>query len=151
MAPASAPIRAPKRTRQRAFLAAFARLGTVTHAAEAAGIHQDTHRDWLHKDEQYAADFATAKAALLDKLEREAIRRATEGTNKPVYWRGEVVGHVTEYSDTLLIFLLKANAPEKYRERVQIDHGLVESVAAQLGLDPAEVLREAEALMRGER
>ena len=56
-----------------------------------------------------------------------------------------MVGHVTEYSDTLLTFLLKANAPEKYRERVQIDHGLVESVAAQLGVDPADVLREVEA------
>ena len=40
---------------------------------------------------------------------------------KPTGWyKGEAGGYVTEYSDTLLIFLLKALRPEKFRERVEV-------------------------------
>ncbi len=49
----------------------------------------------------------------------EAVRRAVEGTEKPVYQQGRLVGHVQEYSDTLLIFLLKGRRPEKYGEKLR--------------------------------
>ncbi len=40
---------------------------------------------------------------------------------KPVGWyKGKPGGTVREYSDILLIFLLKALRPEKYRERVEV-------------------------------
>lgn len=55
-------------------------------------------------------------------LEQEAWRRAVTGTLKPVYQGGEQVGTVREYSNTLMIFLLKGANPEKYRERVQQQH-----------------------------
>ena len=56
-----------------------------------------------------------------DSLEAEAIRRATEGTLKPTGWhKGEPGGYTREYSDILLIFLLKGMKPEKYQERVQV-------------------------------
>ena len=51
-------------------------------------------------------------------LEDEALRRARDGTDKPIYQGGKKVGSVREYSDTLLIFLLKARNPAKYRERI---------------------------------
>ena len=54
-----------------------------------------------------------------DMLEDEAVRRAKDGVERPVYQGGKLVGHVQEYSDTLLIFLLKGARPEKYRDRVQ--------------------------------
>lgn len=54
-------------------------------------------------------------------LEAEAVRRASEGTLKPTGWhKGEPSGYIREYSDILLIFLLKGAKPEKYAERVQI-------------------------------
>jgi hypothetical protein len=38
-------------------------------------------------------------------------------------WRSAVLENlVREYSDVLLIFLLKAHRPEKYRERLTLDH-----------------------------
>ena len=49
-------------------------------------------------------------------LEEEAIRRACRGVNEPVFYRGKVCGAIQKYSDTLLIVLLKALAPAKYRE-----------------------------------
>lgn len=58
----------------------------------------------------------------LDFLEEEARRRAFEGTEKPVFYKGEECGYVREFSDTLMIFLLKGGRPEKYAERVKNEH-----------------------------
>ena len=37
---------------------------------------------------------------------------------EPVFYQGEVVGSVRKFSDTLLMFLLKGNRPDKYKDRV---------------------------------
>jgi hypothetical protein len=42
---------------------------------------------------------------------REAWRRAVKGCRKPVYQGGQLVGYVREFSDLLLIFLIKAARP----------------------------------------
>ena len=55
-------------------------------------------------------------------LEPEAIRRAVEGVEKAVYYQGEPVGTVREYSDTLLIFLLKGWKSDRYKERREVFH-----------------------------
>lgn len=103
-----------------AFLKAYARLGTITHAAEAAGINRDTHSDWLRKDPDYAEAFEEAKAAFAERLEHEAIRRAVEGYEEPVFQGGELVGTRLRYSDRLMELLLKGHLPDKYRERQEI-------------------------------
>ena len=48
-----------------------------------------------------------ARGGHCDALEAEARRRAVEGVRKPVFYQGVICGWVGEYSDTLLIFLLK--------------------------------------------
>lgn len=55
-------------------------------------------------------------------MEREAYRRAVDGVEKGVYYKGDRIATEHEYSDTLLIFMLKARAPEKYRENLKVDH-----------------------------
>lgn len=105
--------------KKRAFLAAYVKTGTVTGAATAAKIGRTSHYEWL-KDKQYADAFAGAKEEASDALEQEARRRAIDGVLEPVYYQGELVGRVRRYSDTLLIFLLKGNKPDKYRERHEI-------------------------------
>ena len=47
----------------------------------------------------------------------EADRRAKDGVLKPVFYKGEIVGSIPQYSDNLLMFRLKALRPDKYRER----------------------------------
>lgn len=84
------------------FLEAYAELGTITHAATAAGIDRRTHYDWLESDQDYALAFADAENAAVDMLEGEARRRAFAG------------------SDTLVIFLLKGMRPEKYADRKHV-------------------------------
>lgn len=71
-------------------------------------------------------------------LEREAWRRAREGIAEPVFQHGKQVGTIQRYSDNLLMFLLKARAPERYRDRVDVNvTPVIKSVA---GFDPAEVV-----------
>lgn len=73
---------------------------------------------YRHKgiDEKFATRWADAIENAVDIMELEARRRAVKGTDKPVFQRGEQVGTIREYSDTLLMFLLKANKPEKFRD-----------------------------------
>ena len=52
----------------------------------------------------------------------EARRRALTGVEQPVYYKGEAVGRIAKYSDTLLIFLLKAHWPKKSRDNVSAEH-----------------------------
>ncbi|HOS78432.1 MAG TPA: hypothetical protein PLL15_10325 [Syntrophales bacterium] len=57
------------------------------------------------------------KDAHLRKLEDEAERRAVEGVEEDVFSpHGKKVGKRRVYSDTLLVKLLKATAPEKYAD-----------------------------------
>jgi hypothetical protein len=51
---------------------------------------------------------------IVEALEREAWRRAVEGYDYPVTYGGKITDTYHKYSDTLLIFLLKANCPGKY-------------------------------------
>lgn len=107
--------------KKRAFLAAFAEVGNITRAAELAGVARKMHYDWMEKDPDYPALFREADQQACDRLEQEARRRAVEGVNKPVFYKGDECGVIREYSDTLLIFLLKGAMPEKYKERQQTE------------------------------
>ena len=112
--------------RKAGFLSAFSECGNVTLACKMAGIGRKTHYRWLEADHRYAEAFREAEQAATDYLEAEAWRRAVEGVEKPAGWyKGKAGGSVREYSDTLLIFLLKGLRPDKYRERYQVTHNVV--------------------------
>ena len=102
--------------RQDALIATLAATGNVSAACQACGIGRRTYYHWM-EDPAFVERVTDAKDEAADALEAEARRRAHEGTEKPVYQGGRRVGTIREYSDTLLIFLLKGCRPEKYRER----------------------------------
>jgi hypothetical protein len=107
-----------------AFIRAFGKVATITHAARIAKIDRSRHYDWLDSDAEYAAEFAVAEEIALGVLEDEAWRRAVEGIREPVgFYKGKPSAYVRRYSDVLLIFLLKAAKPEKYRETINMEHG----------------------------
>ena len=54
-------------------------------------------------------------AEATDKLALEARRRALEGVEEVRYFKGEPIGTIRRYSDTLLMFLLRAYRPATYR------------------------------------
>jgi hypothetical protein len=72
--------------------------------------------DWRPAAPQFAADWAAVVDLGCDALEDEAVRRGCEGYLKPVFHQGKEVGAVREYSNTLLIFMLKARRPAKFRD-----------------------------------
>ncbi|MGC1273927.1 MAG: hypothetical protein WBC44_09485 [Planctomycetaceae bacterium] len=113
------PMIRPSAVKQAAFLAAYAETGNISTAAKASKIERKTHWDWMHGDATYPERFEAAKEQAIETLEAEARRRAVEGVEEPAGWyKGKSCGTVRKYSNTLLIFLLKGAAPEKYRERV---------------------------------
>ncbi len=122
---AHTPAQGKKREKlQAAFLTAFRESCTVAQAAKTAKVGRRTHYDWLKADPSYREQFEDLEEAVTETLEREAMRRASEGTLKPVFYQGKTCGEIREYSDTLLIFLLKARRPETYRERSDINSTL---------------------------
>ncbi len=147
-----AHLKRQQAAQQEAFLKAFAIIGTVSAAAEAAGVGRRTHYDWMG-DPDYAARFAEASEAAADLLEREAVRRAVNGTTRTVYYQGQPVGEETHYSDTLLMFLLNGRRPEVFRrERTTAAAGFDAQgrpFAAVVTDEHGEALAEAFATYRG--
>ena len=109
------------------FIVALSELGNVKAACKRAGVQRrKTAYDWREADAEFAAAWAEAEIVATETLEAEAWRRAVRGvrSTKTIYFKGESIGQQveTEYSDTLLIFLLKARAPDKYRDTVRQEH-----------------------------
>jgi hypothetical protein len=75
---------------------------TLPKACEIADIARTTFYEWIKDDPEFKAAYEAAREEAVQVLEDEAIRRATIGG-----------------SDTLLIFLLKAARPQKYRDYVR--------------------------------
>jgi hypothetical protein len=94
----------------------FAKVGTVTHACKETGVSRRTFNYWQKHDKTFMAEYERAQEEAVEALEHEARRRAKDGTLEPVFHRGNAVGAIRRYSDVLLIFLLKAARPEKYRD-----------------------------------
>lgn len=99
------------------FLEVLADTANVTKAAKAIRMARPYLYELKAKDKRLSAAWDVAVTYGTAALEDEAVRRAMEGTLKPVFYKGAKVGTIREYSDTLLIFLLKARDPEKYAER----------------------------------
>lgn len=117
-----ARLRTPNgRGKQAAFLEALAEGLTISGAAKQAGVPRRTVYNWRDADPDFAKAWIEAEDAGADRLEDEALRRAVSGLVEPVYYGGKEVGEVRKYSDTLLVFLLKARRPDKYRDRVSTE------------------------------
>lgn len=96
-----------KRAWQPAFLSALQMTANVRFSCEAAGIDRSTAYARRHEDPAFALDWADALEDAADRLEGIALERATSREHP---------------SDLLLIFLLKAARPEKFRENTTVEH-----------------------------
>lgn len=111
-----------KETWRDKFLDQLRLIPNVTKACDYAGITRQTAYRHREEDEAFAAAWDAALDEAVERLEYEMHRRAYEGTNKPVFYKGEMVAEMKEYSDTLAIFLAKAHRPDKYRDRSEVKH-----------------------------
>lgn len=111
---------------QKDALTAYEELGNITLACKRARVPRRTFYNWLIEGNPNNAAFIEAFEAsnrmAVGVLEAEAHRRAVTGLKKGIFYKGKKVATEHEYSDTLLIVLLKAHAPEKYKDRVANEH-----------------------------
>ncbi|MDE0206602.1 MAG: hypothetical protein OXP66_11310, partial [Candidatus Tectomicrobia bacterium] len=105
-----------RRTWEKAFLCTLEKTGIVGWAAKAAGVGRRTVYDHRQADSDFAERWEEALDTAEDNLLGEVIRRAVEGEQVPVYYKGKVVGHTTRKSDTLLMFAVREM--QRRRERV---------------------------------
>lgn len=126
--------------KRRAFLAAFAECGIITRAASMANVSVRAHYLWMENPE-YARKFQEVGEMAADKLEEEARRRAHDGLMRMKFHQGQAIIDPRtlpgcdlydpkypggkpymemEYSDTLLIFMLKGARPTKFRDNVDL-------------------------------
>lgn len=95
------------------FLGVLSKSMNVTLAAHGAGLNRQTLYKWRAEDAEFAAAWDEALQEAIELLEAEAYQRARK------------------QSDTLMIFLLKAHKPEKYRDNFTIRHETWENDAVR--------------------
>lgn len=106
------------------FLEALAKDGRRNAAARAVGVSPSTVSKWLKDDEQFADAFREAQQDLTELLEESALEKAIDGKLEKRFDKdGNLISERYVYSDTLHVLLLKANAPEKYKDRSATEIG----------------------------
>lgn len=105
--------------RQRAFIEALADTGSVATAAQHVGMSESSAYRLRRAPGAEAFDRAWSAAieAASKKLLDAAFERALVGTDEPVFDRdGNRVGRRLRQSDRLLMFLLRAYGPDRFRD-----------------------------------
>ena len=120
------------------FIASLAEHGVVQQACEESGVGRSSAYKHRQEDSDFAEAWDEAVEASTDLMIAEARRRAVQGVDEPVFYGGSRVGTIRKYSDSLLMFLIKARRPE-YRDSQGAKDQLPE---ANIGIDP-EVAAEA--------
>jgi hypothetical protein len=132
---------------QHRFLECFAICGRVCEAARWAKIHRCQHAEWMQNDSTYPERFRRARMRAAQELEDEAVQRAREGVCRPVLHRGKQVyvgGRPLfdyEKSDQLLIRLLEANDPDRFKRRVE-NTNLLDMDFTKLSPDQLQVIAD---------
>ena len=142
---------------QERFLAVLGETGNVRRAAAAVRRSPTTCYARRKLDPAFADAWdATLQAAMDTVLEPEAIRRAVQGVERPVWHQGQQIGTVREYSDTLLIFLMKGWNPDRYKDRREVFHKgtltllqKMEQIAQMSPEELAAFLQDVEAYTNG--
>ena len=105
--------------RKTSFLMHLSRHGIPSLAAKAASPHTTTgnlegFKKARKNDPAFDEAWAIALEMAKDATEAELHRRAVEGVDEDVWYRGEKVGTTKKYSDNLLLARMKALDPERY-------------------------------------
>ena len=123
---AYASTRARKNAWQSVFLEHLAKTANVTASAELAAHSRTDAYDARNADPAFSAAWDAAIEKSVDALEQEARRRAHDGLIRKKFDRNgdPIIDPETgqqyierEYSDNLMIQLLKAHRPKKYADR----------------------------------
>ncbi len=107
--------------KQREYFELLAEHGLKAHACRTLNISREALRLERQKNPAFAELETEALEYFNEKLESEAIRRARDGVDKPIYYKGVKVDTVREFSDRLMEVLLTGRIPEKYGKQLKGD------------------------------
>lgn len=94
------------------FLTKLRSCGVASIAAREVGRSEASFQRERRDNEAFSAAWDWALREAADLLVVEAKRRAMDGVDKPIFYKGDEVATVKEYSDSLLIKLLEGLHPE---------------------------------------
>lgn len=135
--------------RKEIFLETLSVTGRTDLARKAAGLKSlNAFLKLRREDDEFAEAWADAKEAGGYLLIEEAKRRAVQGVDHPVYYKGKKISTYKQYSDGLLTLLIKGAFPDEYADRRKIE-GIGEgkmgvALLPVTVIDPAEWQRIAE-------
>ena len=118
-----------KADRQAIFLVALAEWGTVSKALEISGASRPAYKLWHSQDIEFANNVAESRHIFAESLEGIALERV----KNPDRGRG---------SDMLVIALLNANMPQKYRPQIAMNEDTAKDLIAEWRKASKEVSRE---------
>lgn len=105
------------------FLEEFEKTALVIEACRRADVARSTVYERRKTDKEFAAAWQEIEDNVVERMEAEAHRRAVDGVERRSYDKdGNLIREEQVYSDTLLMFLLKARRPHVYRENVRHEH-----------------------------
>lgn len=102
------------------YLTELRATGLEAKSARAAGVTLRSVKRQYEQDPGFHELALDSLEEFADSLEQEAVRRAVEGVEEPVFHQGEIVGHVTKYSDTLLAKLLTGRRPAIFGNKTEV-------------------------------
>lgn len=125
----------PKKDWRHRFIKAYGEFGIVTLAASASGRGRTAIYEERKKNKTFAAAWEDAQEIAVDRLEAQAIKRATDRARP---------------SDTVLIFLLKKWRPDKYDDKVRLEHTGADGEPIKIESDNLEELEAEAAALRAQ-
>ena len=117
--------------RKAIFLAAYEEWGTVKKACEITGIKRHTYFWWNQIDPEFSKDLDFMKQSFAESLEELALDRV----RNPDKNRG---------SDLLLIGLLNANMPQKYRPQFAMTEDTAKDLIVEWRKAAKDIKKDAE-------
>lgn len=117
------------------FLDQLSECGSVSMAAARAGLNRTALYRERDRSKRFAARWDKACDLGVERLQDDAMRRALEGDERPVFKGGEQVGSVHRHDTSLVKFLLQSYRPDIFGGRREsggpaVSLDLVKRVAA---------------------
>ena len=86
-----------------------------TDALKAARVCFNTVRAHERSDPEFAAQLKDAEREGAELLHSVCWKSAIEGNVEPVYFQGQIVGHIRKYDSRMQIELLRAHMPHLFK------------------------------------
>lgn len=137
-------------TRDRQYDIFFEKLsqhGRITQAAREAGLQRESLYDKRERDPEFATRWANALETYADVVEAEVHRRAIEGTDKGIWHQGQLVGTERQFSDALLLALVKAKRAREFGDKSKLELTGADGGAVKVETSPLDLARRIGVLL----